>query len=79
MKLWVVHTNPPSPRKHLPGANGSELQAEQGEEGSCGEEESELSRSEFKDHMERSNRAADSSTECLGFFHTVEHATKQCV
>lgn len=33
----------------------------------------------FKDHMERSNRATDSLTECLGFFHTVEHATKQCV
>lgn len=44
-----------------------------------GEEESQLSRSKFKDHIERSNRAADSLTECLGFFHTVEHATKQCV
>ena len=44
-----------------------------------GEEESQLSRSKFKDHIERSNRAADSLTECLGFFHTVEHATNQCV
>lgn len=78
MELGVVHTNLPSPRKHLPEARGSKLQAEWGrrEEGGCGEEVSELSRSEFKDRMEKSNRAADSSTECLGFFHTVEHATK---
>lgn len=41
--------------------------------------ESQPSRSELKDHIEKSNRAADSLTECLGFFHTVEHATKQCV
>lgn len=40
---------------------------------------SQLSRSKFKDHIKRSNRAADSLTECLSFFHTVEHATKQCV
>lgn len=44
-----------------------------------GDEECQLSWSEFKDRIERSNRAADSLTECLGFFHTVEHATKQCV
>jgi len=30
MVLGVVHTNPPSPRKHLPEARGSKLQAEWG-------------------------------------------------